>query len=209
MWGWAASSCLPAGEQGCFLPAGLWCRGAVPQQIPAQSVQSSGGDERRGLGGYATTHFTGKSGFTLGDLPPFTQPVIGVVFFFIISAVIACVLLRHGGGGWQKQLLWGADRGGEAHPLYVQHFQRSLNLQPRQLPRQSPVRLSLPGPEDLGRSPWRFGDALLEGEGVGGRRSLVFYLFIYFLNWKRVRSRLALYLRTHSDQLKVKDCWWS
>ncbi|KAJ4925486.1 hypothetical protein JOQ06_018216, partial [Pogonophryne albipinna] len=32
--------------------------GLFPQQIPAQSVQSSGGDERWGLGAKATTHFT-------------------------------------------------------------------------------------------------------------------------------------------------------
>ncbi|KAF6723998.1 hypothetical protein FQA47_004165 [Oryzias melastigma] len=42
------SSCLPVPEEGCFHAAVGKEGGPFPQQIPAQSVQSSGGDERGG-----------------------------------------------------------------------------------------------------------------------------------------------------------------
>lgn len=57
----------------------MLCRGAVPQQTRAQSVHSSGRDERRGLGGNATTHFTGKSGSGSKDTPRLLLAFLGVL----------------------------------------------------------------------------------------------------------------------------------
>ena len=122
----------------------LCCGGAVPSQISAQSVQSSGGDERWGLGGNATTHWTGKSGSRSSCNPPVTQPSVGTCVFPYISRH-----MRSSGGGWE-QLLWAAHRGGQSHLRCLQHFQPSLNLKPSQLPGRSAVRLPLPpapGPE--------------------------------------------------------------
>lgn len=118
--------------------------GLFPQQIPAQSVQSSGGDERWGLGGNATTHFTGKSRVEPGCL---LQTFVGALLLFVFLHV-ATHAVRGGGGRLLEEQTEVESR------ICVQHFQRSLNLQPRQLPRRSPVLPPLPplpGVEDLGQ----------------------------------------------------------
>lgn len=51
---------LPPGWRRGMFPQSCSVGGLFPQQIPAQSVQSSGRDERGGHGGDAATHFTGK-----------------------------------------------------------------------------------------------------------------------------------------------------
>lgn len=72
---------LPPGWSGGMSPRCCAVEGLFPQQISAQSVQSSGSgrDERWGLGGNATTHFTGKSGPRSSDRAQVTQAYAGLV----------------------------------------------------------------------------------------------------------------------------------
>lgn len=77
--------------------------GLFPQQIPAQSVQSSGGDERWGLGGDPTTHFPGKSGS--GSPVTTRAPSGSPVSLKCPRRAAAAAAAEQAAGGWQPRLL--------------------------------------------------------------------------------------------------------
>lgn len=70
-----------------MFPRRWWRRGAVPSADPSSVRPEQRMGERRGLGGNATTHFTGKSGATQGAFHPGilldSGVVVGCGFFFI------------------------------------------------------------------------------------------------------------------------------
>lgn len=148
--------------------------GPFPQST-AQSVRSSGRDDRWGLGGNVTTHFTGKGGSGSSDF----SHLLG--FFFFLYLHDTCGLLERR-----------AAHGGRETRLLHQHFQRSLNLQPNQaqLPGRSAVRLPLALLSGRDKGIWgRYCGTLrtrLEGEGSaedGG---------VYLLSWSVPRWPLPL-----------------
>lgn len=155
--------------------------GLFPQQIPAQSVQSSGGDERWGLGGNATTHFTGKSGSRSSDTPPLIQTPVGALFGFYISRRMRPV--EEASGRCEERT--------EAESRICSAFNISSGV-PQLAATPATSALSCPavpassaGIRGFRTILWHFPDATLEGEGVGGWRSLCF-------NLTRVRRRAPL-----------------
>lgn len=90
---------LPHRWRGGMFPRRCAVEGLFPQHFPAQSVQSSGGDERWGLGGNATTHFTGKTGSRSG-CTPIRHPGIRLICVFVKKKKkIPTTHVCSGGGG--------------------------------------------------------------------------------------------------------------
>lgn len=196
MWRWAGSSW-------CFLPAVLEWRGAVLSQSSAQSVTAAAGmrlrtprrrsdafSQVRAAPGRPTTP-TARRPLSLPP-PPLSCPCVCQPSFrlFWHPTVAGC-----------ERLLWGAHRCGEKRLTPLPTFPAQLNLNQRT---RSEVFLLPPSPPVQA---FRTVTLALRGRDIRrwsyGRNAACIWAL------KLMRMRCASCLRTRSNQLKVKDCWWS
>lgn len=164
---------------------------------------SSGGDEAADSSSTQRRIFSGKSGSRSADntncasppltpTPPLSCPCVCQPSFrlFWHPTVAGC-----------ERLLWGAHRCGEKRLTPLPTFPAQLNLNQRT---RSEVFLLPPSPPVQA---FRTVTLALRGRDIRrwsyGRNAACIWAL------KLMRVRCASCLRTRSNQLKVKDCWWS
>lgn len=166
-----------------FPPWAVVERGCSLSRSQLSPSRAAAGMSAGGLGGYAPTHFTGKSGSRSAHTPPLIQPFVGVVFFPPIIVSFTLHLTTHAVAEEAGSSCCEGQTAAESRIFSTLNISSgpATYSQARYLGALL-VRLllpPLPRLEDLGRSLWHLEDATLEGEGVGGRWSS-FFLFCFF-----------------------------